>query len=176
MKMLGYLVVIIETFDPVGFEIPVQIMKAGDLVATGHVDDAVYDFQAQGLEKPGADSSPGQFLGNLLKPPSTNQSVPHPSADGRPVGIVRKKSNPPSLIQEFKEFLFLVGDGQGVDGKGVFLVPLFPFRGHDLLAETGRLALGQGEGIGRFGQQAGDTVAWSAKDKPKTKTCLGRML
>ena len=93
VKMLGNLVVIVETFDPVGFEIPVQIMKAGDLVAAGHVDDAVYDFQAQRLEKPGADSSPLQFLkvsGNPVHKPD----VPHPGADGRPVGVLWEKVKP----------------------------------------------------------------------------------
>ena len=175
VKMLGDLVVVVETFDPVGFEIPVQIMKAGDLVPAGHVDDAVYDFQAQGLEKPGADSSPFQFLeiaGNSIHQPNAS----HPSANGRPVGVVRKEVKPTEPHPGIPRVLLLVRYGQDADGKGVVLVPLFSFRGNDPLAKTGRASFSQRERVGRFGQKAGDGRLIGQGQTQDKKPEVGRML
>ena len=48
--MLGDLMVIVETFYPVGLKVSVQVVQAGNLIPAGHVDYTIYDFQAEGLE------------------------------------------------------------------------------------------------------------------------------
>ena len=57
--------------------------------------------------------------------PSTNQASPIQVQTAARSGLSAKKSNPPSLIQEFQGVLFLVRHGQGVDGKGSSSFPFF---------------------------------------------------
>jgi hypothetical protein len=129
MKVLGDLVVIVEALDEVDGFVSVGVVKSGELVAAGDVDLVVYDFQAERLEKAGANALPGEFAFELVNT-FDDPNIAHPSADGGAfsIGIEIKsaRAHPGSVRVE-------VGDrgSENIDSEGAGFVAPLDFSGDD---------------------------------------------
>ena len=86
VEVLGDLVVVVEALDVIDGFVAVEVVEFGELVAAGHVDFVVDNFEAEGLEEAGADALPGELAFELVDP-FDDPDVAHPGADGGALAI-----------------------------------------------------------------------------------------
>ncbi len=154
VEVLGGHGVVVEALVEIGFAVAVEVVEAGDLVASQDVDLVVDNSEAEGLEETGGDALPGEAMGGVIEA-MDGPDVAAPGAEGGASGVgeeVEAAEPHPGVPG------VVVWPREGIDGEGAVFGTGLGVRGDGGGPARGA-SLGQRgevEGGGSGGEVAGE--------------------
>ena len=160
--------VVVEILVEVGFAVPVQVVKPGNLIAPQDIDRVIHDLDAQRLKEAGGIAAPAEVL-QLVVDAADDPDIAADRAEG---GVAILEEVDAAESQEAFPGIVVWG-GEGIDDKGAvgfWLDFAEDALGDDRVGKTGGAALGEGfdvfDGCDALGDEGVKRVAFRRGARP----------